>query len=171
MFKRKAAVTLLLLLIGLSPASAVAQDNPELIRPNCCDRASAPITGSWIGTTATEGFPPFGYLMTAGRDGTLVLSQAVLVPWPAPGGKAQFSAAHGEWVRIGNNRIAFSFAALIHDENAVPLGISRVQGQLTVANDGKSFNGTGSTVTYDMGGNPMYGFDATLSGTRIQVER
>lgn len=128
------------------------------------------LTGSWTATISAPGFPPFKALMTFNEDGGMIVSQATIVPFPPPLGRAVFSAGHGEWDKIRNGEFSFTFVALIHDENAIFLGTSRVSGNIEFDGAMEAFSATARVADLDPNGDVIFAFDASIHGERIRVE-
>jgi hypothetical protein len=124
--------------------------------------------GSWQFTTTPDlPIPPYGGLITFGREGTLITSGATLVLMPA--GMLTFSPGHGAWKRTHNRQFAFTFVVLLHDAGTgTPVGRAEVAGTITLDEGADGFSGTATATDYDMAGNVMFGFSAGLSGTRIR---
>ena len=158
MSKRKVilAVGLMLLATALLVPGVSAQGPPPM--------------GSWITTTTVTAFPPFKSLFTFGLYGTLMSSQAYLLPAGPGGGKLVYSSAHGVWDRAPNGDIAITFVTLIHDDNGNFLGTSKVRGTLRLSPGGDTLTGTAKAENRDPAGNLLFSFDATFAGTRIVLE-
>lgn len=128
------------------------------------------LTGSWIFTLTAPGMPPFKSLFTFTDDGGLVTTGALIVPFPPPIGRAVFSAGHGEWDNVKNGEFAIAFIALIHNEDAVLVATSKVNGTLTVNATMDAITGSAHACDLDPDGNVLFCFDGTIQGSRIRVE-
>ena len=128
------------------------------------------LTGSWVATITAPGMPGFKALITFTDDGGMLVSQATIVPFPPPIGRAVFSAGHGEWDKVKSGEFSFKFVALIHNENAVFLGTSEVNGTIQIDETLDNFSGTARAADLDPSGNVIFGFDASIEGKRIHVE-
>ena len=128
------------------------------------------MAGSWTANITAPGFPPFKVLMSFTEDGCLIVSQAILVPFATPSGRAVFSAAHGEWDKVSNGEFSYTFVALIHDEYAQFIGTAKVSGTLQVNESMDTFNGVANATDYDADGNVIFTFSASIQGRRIRVE-
>ena len=128
------------------------------------------LTGSWVLTLTVPGMPPFKSLITFNEDGGLVSSTAYIVPFPPPIGRAVFSASHGEWQRIKNGEFAFTFVTLIHNESAVLVGTSTVNGTVRTDDTLQRLTGSAHACDFDANGNVIFCFDGAIQGERIRVE-
>jgi len=128
------------------------------------------MAGSWNVTITAPGFPPFKALMSFNEDGVLIVSQATIVPFGTPSGRAVFSAAHGEWQKVTNGEFSYVFVALIHDEYAQFIGTAKVSGTIQVDETMNTFSGTADATDYDADDNVIFTFTGSLQGRRIRAE-
>ncbi len=135
--------------------------------PAAAQAESQQPTGAW---TAQVSMGPMSFraLMTFGRDGTLIVSQAALVPM-GPNTTWVFSDAHGAWKRTADGRASFKFVSLLHDTSGNFVGIAVVSGSAAVDSAGAlSANVTASDILAD--GTVLFSFPATLTATRITAD-
>jgi hypothetical protein len=127
--------------------------------------------GSWIGVISVPGnpFPPFRCLLTFGRDGTVIVSQATLVPMggPAP---LVFSAAHGLWRKTAEGQIAVKFVSLLHDTDAQFLGTAVMSGHLSINPGSGELTGQVEAADALPDGTVFLAFTANLAATRIRLD-
>jgi len=127
------------------------------------------LTGSWIFTLTAPGMPPFKSLFTFTDDGALITTGAFIVPFGPPIGTVVFSAGQGEWDKVRNGEFAFTFVALIHDQNGQFVGTSKVNGSLQVNEAMDSLTGSAHACDLDADDNVLFCFDGTIQGKRILV--
>ena len=151
--------------------SSAAQNNdsaPAKLSKVSVNAKMKVLTGSWIFTLTAPGMPPFKSLFTFTEDGGLLTTGAVIVPFPPPIGRAVFSAGHGEWTKIRIGEFSFTFVALIHNEDAILVGTSKVNGTLRL-NDMEALSGEATACDLGPAGNVIFCFDGSIQADRIRV--
>jgi hypothetical protein len=128
-------------------------------------------TGSWSAVVSVPGspFPPFRCLMTFGREGTVIVSQATLVPMggPAP---LVFTSAHGVWKRTAEGHLAVKFMSLLHDTDAQFFGTAVMAGTLSINPATGTLTGQLDVVDSLADGTVFLAFSADLAATRIRLD-
>lgn len=153
----KAKCLLLIALVVCLAGAVMAQGSADSQSP----------TGAWS-AVVTSPFGPMRALMTFGRDGTLIVSQAALVPM-GPGTTWVFSDAHGAWKHTAGGQITFQFVSLLHDMNATFVGTSAVSATCSIDTAGK-LNCNCSAADLLADGTPLFGFKANLAAVRITAD-
>jgi len=77
----------------------------------------------------------------------------------------------GEWVRTGDRQFAFTNASFNYAPTGPVSGTVKTVGSLTLNNEGNEFTGRLRTQSFDLAGNLLTSFTASVQGKRIQVEQ
>ena len=77
----------------------------------------------------------------------------------------------GEWVRTGDRQFAFTNASFNYMPTGTVSGTVKTVGSLTLNNEGNEFTGRFRTQSFDLAGNLLTSFTASVVGKRIQVEQ
>jgi hypothetical protein len=135
--------------------------------------------GAWFGSATMAGHPnpfPFMDVYTAdsnnqGRSGT-VLCTVATGKFPGPAGDlvSATPSAHGNWVRIAPNRLAFTAWRILLDEAGRPVGTAKFWGTLTVETK-DTFAGTMNAEYYGQDGTAVASVTGTTAGKRIAIEQ
>jgi hypothetical protein len=112
-------------------------------------------------TPDAGGPPPLMLIRQFSRSGLVVGPQASLF-----GG-----IVCGEWVRTGDRQFAFTNASFNYMPTGPVSGTVKSVGSLTLNNEGNEFTGRFRTQSFDLAGNLLTSFTASVTGTRIQVEQ
>ena len=112
-------------------------------------------------TPDAGGPPPFMLIRQFSPSGLVVGPQASLF-----GG-----IVCGEWVRTGDRQFAFTNASFNYMPTGPVSGTVKSVGSLTLNNEGNEFTGRFRTQSFDLAGNLLTTFTASVAGKRIQVEQ
>src|SRR5215469_9955171 len=77
----------------------------------------------------------------------------------------------GEWVRTGDHQFAFTNASFNYMPSGPVSGTVKAVGSLTLNNEGNEFTGRFRTQSFDLAGNLVTSFTASVVGKRIQIEQ
>jgi len=135
--------------------------------------------GSWetvITAVEPPGLPPFRGLVTFTKDGEVLESRRLYVPF-TPFGPVLETGGHGAWERQGPRDFAVTFRFLVQaapNNDAFPngddLGTDRIRMRLRPSADGETLSGTFMSEARDAEGNVVFTARGTVGGTRIQPE-
>jgi len=149
---------------AMSQSALLAQD-PE---------PSYSLDGAWFGKATMVGIPlpvPFMDIFTSdsnnqGQSGT-VLCTLQLGKFPSPMGLVSSTpSGHGNWVRIGKNKFAFTVMRILMDADGRPVSTAKFWGTVTVqTND--TITGTMNAEYYGQDGKAFGGNTGTTVETRI----
>jgi hypothetical protein len=127
------------------------------------------LEGAWYGMTSIAGVPPTPTLDTFaanaqrhGVEGTFLCT----IPAAFAGGETP--SAHGNWVRIGKNKYAFTALRAMMN-GATPIGWGKFWGTITAVSRDE-LTGTINAQLFDLGGTPISPqFPGTLERHRIEI--
>jgi hypothetical protein len=77
----------------------------------------------------------------------------------------------GEWVRTGDHQFAFTNVSFNYAPSGPVSGTTKAVGSLTLNNEGNEFTGRFRAQSFDLAGNLLTSFTASVDGKRIQVEQ
>lgn len=77
----------------------------------------------------------------------------------------------GEWVRTGDRQFAFTNASFNYAPTGPVSGTVKAVGSLTLNNEGTELTGRFRTQSFDLAGNLLSSFTASVQGKRIQIEQ
>jgi hypothetical protein len=77
----------------------------------------------------------------------------------------------GEWVRTGNRQFAFTNVSFNYSPAGPVSGTVKIVGSLTLNDEGNELTGRFRTQSFDLTGNLVTSFTASVQGKRIQVEQ
>jgi hypothetical protein len=147
--------------------------------PNAAGDDHRHLAGSWETTiTAVEppGLPPFRGLITFTRDGEVLESRRLYVPF-TPFGPILETTGHGAWERQGHRDFAVTFRFLLQAApnntdfpNGDDLGTDRIRMRLRTSSGGDALAGTFQSEVRDAQGNVIFTARGTVAGTRIRPE-
>lgn len=137
------------------------------------------LAGSWTTTvTATNppGLPPLKGLMTFTRNGEVIESRRLYVPF-TPFGPVLETPGHGAWEHTTSGEFAVTFMFLVQAAPNNPLfvlgedlGTDNIRMRLTVDPSGDSFVGTFMSEARDADGNLVFAAEGNVEASRIHVE-
>jgi hypothetical protein len=77
----------------------------------------------------------------------------------------------GEWVRTGDRQFAITLASFNYAPTGPVSATVKTVGSVTLNNDGTELTGRFRVQSFDLAGNPLTSFTASVAGKRIQVEQ
>lgn len=133
------------------------------------------LEGSWVVTVnrdPTPGAPPptpIPALASYSRDGLLIFSSPTAPPPIPPIAGATPSAAHGEWVRIGDRQFAVTFILLYVNAGKFVASL-KVRGIANLNDTLDTFTGPYQAEYRDANGNVFLTGTGNVQGSRIGVD-
>ena len=143
---------LLMVVFGL-PSSLLAQHGP------------APLVGTWeVSITSQNGPPSNTSLVTINADHTMTETslEDLHVPVSSPG--------HGVWAHTEAHNYALTFKFFIVDPTGYLVCTAKVRQTATLNSQGDQWSGPARLDCIDASGNELFGFDLSVTATRMQLE-
>lgn len=166
----------MLVTAGIGASGAARQGDPtQQIGP------VYPLEGAWYGMVSINGLGSTPSLDTFttnaqrhGVEGTFLCTIPVVSTMPNPlnpnGWLSTTPSGHGNWVRIGTNKYAFTAVRTLFDQNGTLFGWVRFWGTITPISEDE-YTGTMNAQYYLPDGTPMLprNFTGTLHSRRIEI--
>jgi len=155
----------LAVLLSLLGAQAITAGGGDGLR--AVSGVGQELEGTWRVQVSPEnppiGLPPsFPTLYTFIPSGELLETSVGTPP-------SRRSPGHGEWLRTGDRRFAFTFIFFRFDAESRYIGELEASTRIRLARNLRRFRGFSTVVLRDPQGNVVGTFNTTLSGERIEI--
>jgi hypothetical protein len=147
-----------ILVVGLILAGMLAY---QILAVRNAMAASKSLVGSWnVEVTVVQQNSVFPSLMTFYNDGNLITDET-----PSP----LETSGHGDWVRTGPNKAAYTFVFLIGSTEPGQWLKGTVSGEVNFDPRKDTWNGPFTIKIVDQDGNEVLSDTGTMDGTRISA--
>ena len=179
------AMFVMLVFAGISLSPTLSQNRqrslvalPDLLESRGDVERSHSPEGAWFCTAKLPGVPvpvPYMDIYTSNSNGSeasgTVLCTLSVGKFASPMGIVSMTqAGHGNWIRIGKNKFAFTAWRIIIDADGHPVGTAKFWGTLTATTDDET-SGTMNAEYYGPTGNRFLTVTGGITtGKRIEIE-
>lgn len=164
-------LALLAIIVAVGASTSIAQERERIYSMEGAWSGAVSLTdlGLTIPTLDTFTSNP----LKPGMEGTFLCSVPAVTQYPNPlnpnGWTKQTSAGHGNWLRIGRNKYAFTAIRTIFDENGNLFGHAKNWGTITQISKNE-YTGTMNVQFYLADGTPSTPvFSGTLRSQRVAI--